>query len=285
MRRNPRLAVAIAATLVAALAACGDDDDDSAAADTTAAAATTPTTGVAATTAAAADTTAAAPGAGGGGDETAVCDPYIDVSLAFNGEPDPAALVPMLDEIEAKAPAEIAAELGTMVDAGRKVMESQGQDFSAFETVEFAEAQGTVDPWMYEHCPFENKAEVTAADFSFEGIPSEVAAGGWAMLLTNEGTEAHELAVLRKAEGTTESWDELLALPEEEAEAKVEFAGGAFAGVSGSSGLLIADLTPGDYIAVCFVPAGTSMTAGGAVTEGTGVPHHVAGMRHEFTVA
>ena len=40
---------------------------------------------------------------------------------------------------------------------------------------------------------------------------------------TNEGAEDHELAIARKNDGVTESFDELLALPEEEAMTKVTF--------------------------------------------------------------
>lgn len=274
-RRRMLLCMAACTTLV--LAACGDDDDD-AAADTEAPAETT----AAETTAA--ETTAADVTAGGatGGD---ACTPYVEVSLAFNGEPDSATLTPMLDALDAAAPAEIADELATMTSAAREVVASGGQDFSAFETPEFTEAQATVDPWMFDNCEFDEKVETTAVDYAYDGMPSELTAGRVAVLMTNEGTQAHELRAMRKADGVTQSWDEILALPEEEAGALVEQIGGAFAPTPGSQGLMIADLAPGDYLAVCFIPVGTSVSETGEFTEGTGPPHFTQGMRHEFTVS
>ena len=50
-------------------------------------------------------------------------------------------------------------------------------------------------------------------------------------------------------------------------------------------GNLIADLAPGDYIAVCMIPAGTTVADDGSFTEGTGEPHVMLGMSFEFTVA
>lgn len=75
---------------------------------------------------------------------------------------------------------------------------------------------------------------------------------------------------MAKAEGTTESWGELLALPEEEVGDKVVEVAGGFAGRTGDQSLVIADLEPGDYLAVCFVPAGTSVNDDGSFVEGEG---------------
>ena len=159
-----RVFAALAATtmLITLAASCGDDDAESAVA-------TSPATAAAET---------AAPETQPSSDDTAVCTPYIDVTLAFNGlsliRP---TLVPMLDQIDATAPTEIANELATMVAAARTVIESEGQDFAAFEAPEFAAAEGVVDPWMFEHCPFAETAEITASEYKFEGFGDELAAG------------------------------------------------------------------------------------------------------------
>ena len=263
-------ALAATTTLIVVAASCGDDDTES---------------GAEASAPAAAATDVAASETDPPSDDTAVCAPYIDLTLAFNGEPDLPTLVPMLDEIDANAPTEIADELGTMMAAARSVIESDGQDFAAFEAPEFGAAQAVVDPWIFERCPFDQTAEVTATEYAFDGLGDELAAGRSGVLLTNEGDEAHELALMRKNDGVAESWEELLALPEEEAMSKVAQVGGAFAATKGSSGLLIADLTPGEYIAICFIPVGTSMGDDGEFVEGTGAPHFTEGMQHEFTVA
>lgn len=260
-----------------ALVGCGDDDDTSAS-DTTEAAADDGTT----TTEAGADEPA-------GGDTAEVCTAYTEVTLAFGGEPegDPAAwfaenVEPHIVTLEEQGPEEIADALAVMTDAARKA--GEGGDFSAFEAPEFAEAQSEVDPYMYENCEFDTKLEVTGADYSFEGMPEEVDAGRVAVLFTNEGAEAHEIGVARKKDGVTESWDELLELPEDQVETKVDFVGGAFAAQNGDQGLLVGDFEPGDYIALCFVPVGTTVDESGEHA-GDGPPHFMEGMRQEFTVA
>lgn len=269
-RRVVRIAAAVAAT--ALVAGCGDDAPGEA------------SRALAASSDAAAGPATTDADPHGEGATTAGCDAYTEVTLAFNGEPDPAALTQLLDELEAEAPDAVAAELTTMIVAARSVLASGGEDFGPFETVAFQDAMSTVDPFMFEHCEYEHELEVVAHEYEFEGLPDSLAAGRTAILLSNHGSEAHEIAVMRKAEGTTETWDELLALPQDEAMAKVVAVGGGFAGRSGDQSLVIVDLEPGEYVALCFVPVGTSFVADGQVTEGDGPPHFTQGMRHEFTV-
>jgi hypothetical protein len=220
---------------------------------------------------------------GDDGDEAAaVCEPYLGVTAQFNGEPDPATITPLLDAVDENAPEDLAEPLGVMTGAAREVVETG--DFASFESPEFAAAQGTVDPWMFEHCEFDQKAEVTASEFKFEGLPSEFDAGTAAILLSNGGAEVHEMAIMRKADGVTQSWEEILALPQEEGEALVVQVGGAFAPNKDAKGLAVVDLVPGDYVATCFVPAGTAMASDGTMIEGTGTPHFMHGMISEFTV-
>ena len=93
----------------------------------------------------------------------------------------------------------------------------------------------------------------------------------------------HEITMLRRNDDTTESWMELLEMPEEEAMAKATFVAGGFVPMNGSTTLVVATLEPGDYAALCSIPTGSAM-AEGEMTEGTGPPHFVGGMLHEFTV-
>ena len=215
-------------------------------------------------------------------DAAAVCEPYLGVTAQFNGEPDPATITPLLDAVDENAPEDLAEPLAVMTGAARQVVESG--DFASFESPEFAAAQGTVDPWMFEHCEFDQKEEVTATEYKFDGLPSELDTGTAAILLTNEGAEAHEMAIMRKADGVTQSWDEILALPQEEAQELVVQVGGAFAPNKDAKGLAVVDLVPGDYVVTCFVPAGTAVASDGTMTEGTGTPHFMHGMISEFTV-
>lgn len=266
-------AVALSASMV--LGACGDDDEPEAGDRTT----TTAAAGV--------GTATSTPEAGG--DTAKACKAYVDITIAMNGEPagDPAAffektIAPLAEELDANKPEEIADSLSTMLAA---VDEAKTKGFDAFGTPEFSAAQGEVDPFMFENCEFDQKLEISAKEYAFEGIPAEVKAGRVGILLTNDGKEAHEIALMKRKDGVTEDWDAILALPQEEAQAKVDFTGGGFVPRSGSQSLVVLDFTAGEYVAVCFVPVGSTIGEDGTEHEGDGPPHMVQGMRQEFTVA
>ena len=104
---------------------------------------------------------------------------------------------------------------------------------------------------------------------------------------------------MQKNEGVTETWDELMALPEAEANSKVTFIGQLIAGPGKASPDTFTIVEPGDYFAVCFIPQGAThdptvsfdpMAAAdpsAAVPSGEpvgGTPHAFLGMRQEFTV-
>ncbi|MBK5223291.1 MAG: hypothetical protein JJE52_10540 [Acidimicrobiia bacterium] len=136
--------------------------------------------------------------------------------------------------LASNAPAEIADAATVMTAAVTSVLDSGGQDFSALETPEFATAQAEVDPYVFENCEFDSAVEVTGVDFGFTGLPETLDDGRVAILFTNEGAEAHEIIVMRRNDGVTDSFEELLALPEDQAMAKVTPAGGAFAPTTGA---------------------------------------------------
>ncbi len=251
MRRAGRLGVLVVAVLVGGgLVACGDDDDD-------------------------------AEGNGGGeGASAEACDAYIGVTKAFNvDEPDPEAIGALLDDLDAAAPDAVADEIAVMTSTAREAIESG--DFDAFEGEEFTEAQQVVDPFFFEDCDAEAKAEVTAVDYAFEGAPDEVRAGEVAFLFTNNGEELHEMVLLRKKDDTEQSFDEILELPEEEGQELVEGKGGMF-GFPGSVRANWVDLEAGEYTMVCFIPVGSTPDAG--EEGGDGPPHFVEGMRRDFEV-
>jgi hypothetical protein len=150
---------------------------------------------------------------------------------------------------------------------------------------------------------------VTGYEYAFGDLPSSVPAGT-SLAFMNTGAEVHELIVARKNDGVTESWDELIALPEEEAFQKVTTFGPLFAapGESATFGIGPAGPAPmtaltldqeGEYLALCFIPQGTTelpdfsaeaapaSSVAPTSTESMapqGPPHFVLGMRQEFTV-
>jgi uncharacterized cupredoxin-like copper-binding protein len=130
---------------------------------------------------------------------------------------------------------------------------------------------------------------VTAVDFAFEGVPAEVPSGS-TMALTNAGQEVHEMVVVRKLPTTTQSFEELLQLPDDEVQNLVENVGFAFAEPGQTATDVVTAGEPGDYLMICFIPAGTTSlpsidpNASEPPDLGTGAPHFTLGMLQEFTV-
>ena len=139
---------------------------------------------------------------------------------------------------------------------------------------------------------------VGGVEYAFTGLPTSVPAGT-TFGFDNQGAELHQLLVVQKNEGITETWDELMALPDEEADAKVTFIGMLIAGPGETSPDTFTIDAEGDYFAVCFIPQGAThdptvsfdpMAApdpSAAAPSGEpvgGVPHAFLGMRQEFTV-
>jgi len=241
--RSRRLAAGLALSLtVISAAACGDDDDDTTTADTTAAAVSTD-----------------------------ACDAYVGLGGAFAGDPSQAGS--LIEAFEATAPESLVDEAGIVAATFTEMAE--GGDPSALGEPEYTEAAAAVADAYVEGCETSEVLEVDGVDYGFEGLPAEIDAGRVAIRFTNatEHDEAHELVLFRKADGVTESVDELLALPEEEAMAKMQMAGVVFADAPGAEATTMVDLEPGSYVALCFIPMG-----GGD----DGAPHFTGGMVAEL---
>ncbi len=284
-----RLVAAITTCLVA-LVACGSDADVStsealasaptASTDPTdSAATTTSSTGQAAEPTTAPSTSAAATNTP---TEPALCEPYLQVSAAFTGEPDPSTIGGLLDQVDAAAPTELLEQLTVLTSGARTVLETG--DFTVFEAPDFNAAIAAADAWVVENCQFATRTEIIATDYQYEGQVNAYPAGRTAFSVVNEGAEAHELVIIRKNDGVDFTLDELLELPEAEAEAMTTYLGGSFVGPTGARSNLLVELTPGNYIAVCNIPAGTIVADDGSFTEGTGQPHVMLGMSFEFAV-
>ena len=130
--------------------------------------------------------------------------------------------------------------------------------------------------------------EVTGVEYAFVGLPASVPVGT-SFRLVNGGQEDHEFVVVRANEGTTQTLEELLAMPPEQTNSLLTTAGIVFANVGQTSvGTLTLD-QEGRYFAVCFIPQGTksgvspSPASGSAGTQ-EGTPHALLGMVAEFTV-
>ncbi|HEX7276761.1 MAG TPA: hypothetical protein VF244_05245, partial [Acidimicrobiales bacterium] len=237
-----------ALVIVAALGgvACGDDDDDEAATPTTAAA-----------------------------DFTAYCDASFDIETYFAQEPEIAedateaqiaaafttylqGAKPLIDKAIPLVPAEIKSSIDVQVAAVNQALAqvSAGTvpDEESFEDPAVQQAEATTHAFDLKNCDW-NSVPVTATDYAFGGLPDQLDAGRTSIDLTNNGKELHEIVLFAKNPGVTESFDEILALPEEEAIDKVSQPIAAFA-PPGDSDYTVVDLKAGSYIAVCFIPQG-----------------------------
>jgi len=144
---------------------------------------------------------------------------------------------------------------------------------------------------------------VTAADYSFAGLPATAKAGSTFTLTNASDKEVHEMVMLRIPDGVTESVAELLAMPEEELDAKVGEVEPSTVVVAlpGQPGRpVVGDgtvLEPGRYAVVCFIPVGAdpklveaAMSAPPGTGEpeqpdlGDGPPHFTKGMSAEITL-
>lgn len=129
----------------------------------------------------------------------------------------------------------------------------------------------------------EGQVEVIGVEYAFENVPATTAAGT-EFSFENEGSELHEMVVLRKNPGVTESFQELLALPEEEAFTKVTPVGGTLAAPGTTAPNTVTVSEPGEHIMLCFIPVGTTSASIDPNSPPTGEPHFVRGMLEEFVV-
>jgi uncharacterized cupredoxin-like copper-binding protein len=124
--------------------------------------------------------------------------------------------------------------------------------------------------------PPEPKADLTIAmkDFHFD-MPSEIKAGRQVWKIVNDGPQPHELQVLKLAPDKT--MDDLTAFFETQGPPSgpppFDTMGGMQGLNTGMSGWLNLDLTPGTYVAICYIP-----------DPPTGKPHFALGMAMPFTV-
>lgn len=190
-----------------------------------------------------------------------------------------ASLLPLVEQAQAAAPTAVREDVDVLVGAVENVAETG--DFGVFETPEVEAAGRNAHAFELDNCGWQ-RVDVTATEYAFEGVPATSEGGPTSFEFDNDGAELHEMVLLRKRDGVTESFEELLQLPQEEAMSKVEFAGVAFAAPGEQDGVnyVVTDLQPGEYAMVCFIPVGTTSEE----SFGDGPPHFTQGMLAEFTV-
>jgi hypothetical protein len=252
--------MALGAAAALALAGCGGDDDDD----------------------------------GANAEAAAFCEAGHNTDVAFSalesGEGSPEDATAALDALEeAGIPEDISEEVGRFIADGRTALaeaEEGGEEEEGppdIPTEQEWDDYATVGDWIADNCGYE-EIDATAKDFEFEDVPDELEPGVALVRLTNEGDEFHEIAVFKIKDGEDRSIEDLLALPEEEAQELATAVGSTFAAPD-KQGYTTIDLEPGRYGIVCFVPTGATPAAleSGELDE-EAPPHFTKGMHGEFEV-
>ena len=145
--------------------------------------------------------------------------------------------------------------------------------------------------------PTPETVEVTATDFAYVGLPTEVAAGTAFTLRNDSAVELHELVAFRIPDDDTRTVDELVQLPPEELGAFFANVATVIIAPPNEAGFPVegtGTLTePGRYGIICAIPTGAdpaeyleaaAASEGGPPDVAGGPPHFVNGMFAELTV-
>jgi hypothetical protein len=192
---------------------------------------------------------------------------------------------PIADDMVANAPREVSDEIGVFDNAVKEV-ENTGS-FDPLERPDVLEASKSAHEFDVARCGWK-RVDVTAVNYAFSGVPPELKRGPTSFELTNNGTEHHEMVIYRRNDDIKETFDQLLAMPQEEAEQRVTFVVQDDAQPQEDGAHAVADLKGGEYAMICFIPVGSTPEAERAAQEARqeiqGPPHFIRGMKSEFTV-
>jgi hypothetical protein len=212
----------------------------------------------------------------------AACDTAVDFGAAFAQAPDDPAefqsfasetLVPLGASFVANLEGTSAEQAAGVLDDAFGTIASTG-DPSALDEPATAAATATIGKAVHDHCDLQ-AVDIKAVEYAFVDAPDTLKAGRVGFALENTGVEQHEMVLFKRADGTTDTLDQILELPEDEMMSKMTFTGVAF-GDPGTTNYVAMDLDPGTYFLLCFIPQG-----GGE----DGPPHFMAGMKHTLEVS
>jgi hypothetical protein len=258
---RPWRIAAVVAAAAFALGACGGDDDT------------------------------ASDGGGNATNDTAFCTSVADANRAAgslqsgNGSPEEAEA--RLDALASEAPDDVSSDVDTYIAETKQLFAqaASGEEGGPppIPSEELYDAGAAIGGWMEEHCDFP-VLDVTAGEYTFEGIGETVPSGTTLVKFSNEGGEWHEAAIAKIADGEERSVEDLLQLPEEEAMSVTQMVGFTLA-PPGVTSYTTVDFAGGRHVALCFVPVGTTPEAFEAEGPPEDAPPHFAhGMVAEFTV-
>ncbi len=71
------------------------------------------------------------------------------------------------------------------------------------------DAYTQLSAWAFDNCEFDAAIDVAGSGLGVRRHPTRSPGGSVAFRLTNLGTEYHEMGILRRLDGATQSWEEL----------------------------------------------------------------------------
>jgi hypothetical protein len=211
---------------------------------------------------------------------TRFCGAAGNLVNALSGGGDPSKALTAAIESAPKSVGEHLATLGEKMGAAA----ASGDD-AAFLADDVRAIARTALGEIASACHYQT-ADTNAVEYTFKGLPATFAAVPTAFRMTNAGSQVHEMLLYRRAKGTTGN---LIAIVNDDptvSDGRLEEVGVMIPAAPGENSVLLADLTPGDYVAVCFLPEGTNTMAqvGAANGKHAGRDHRSLGMIKPFTV-
>jgi hypothetical protein len=181
-----------------------------------------------------------------------------------------------LADLQKNAPDELSSDVDSVVATSKKFRATSNAQPLQSPAVHAKTTK--IDKYYFGKCDGQ-KATIAGVDYGYTGSKPGYDAGQFRIAFPNQGKEFHELALVKKKPGVTESFDQLLKDPNA-AQSKIDFVTQTSAD-PGKEGFIATDLSKGDYLMVCFIPKGTTSSTG---PDGKGPPHFTLGMKKEFTV-
>ena len=183
---------------------------------------------------------------------------------------------PLLATMDRQAPAEIKPDTGKLLELARQG--AAAGDVATFASPDLVAADRGIDQYMLRECGY-GQLNVDATDQGFQGVPDTTSAGPVAVSLRNRGQDAHQAVVSRAADGVTETYPEILALPLDQQLQKATVLGMVQADPGGVDTVFLR-LTPGRHGVVDLLPQGTTSVD----APGGGPPNYTVGLVAEFRV-
>lgn len=180
-------------------------------------------------------------------------------------------------ELQRTAQPDVKDAVNAEVDALNAAISSGDSEF--FFKPDFVAADKTVDDYLLNECGF-NKISATAQNYEFTGLPSVSPAGLTGLTLTNEGTEFHEMVLMRINDDVTDSVADILKGDEETFNKSVVPQGVVLASPN-TTATNFFDLKSGRYIVMCFISKGSDAEHD---FNGDGPPHFTLGMHEELRI-